>query len=796
MFMPLLFSNIASAQCLIRGLLCDDSKRPIAYAGITLLKDSSIVTSTISDSTGHYTIANLDPGHYKLIISNINTYDSIIPLHLTGDTTANIKLALRSDLLKTVTVYGYKTFERKSDRFVYTPDKRIMEGNDAAELMRHIPFVKQDEKNNTFSIIGKSGTVVYINNKKTAIPREMLIELLKATPAGNIKSVELITNPGSEYPANTSGGIININMKHQLNEGWLGTVSLLTQQGSYNKSILSGLIDYRKNKISLQLIPFFNRDFNYYTADQHFAYADKTNNDLQTRNFRRYWVFGNGLKVDYDINKSSSLSYNGWFSGVTGKSNTQTSTLFSKYDQSRPDSVQKLNNTGSDTYIYNFGNINYHLKIDSAGQNYLDANVDYNHFFQRQKNEWSTNNTDSLQNDLHQYQSDLPQAFFNISGRLEYGRKIANQFFLTTGIQISSTTISNNQHYYIQRHPNGYQPDSLRSVYYKYNEWYYAVFASVSRRFNEKWDGKIGMRAEVTKYRTQEKNIGISVDSSYINFFPNAALSYSLNSTNQFALSYSRKINRPTVELLYPGRTYISQHYFSQNNPYLQPSLANILEFTYTLKSDYVLSLTYTNNTNANASFIVPVSDNGEYSFKKTYLNYGVANELKLIINLHQSLFKGVWEIYLTPSYSYSSYLGKAPAVPLNITNHSLDFILDNYVYISKRTKWAAFVTFNYNGPVSAISGKRLNSISSLDIQIRKTIHDFSFNLIFTDIYNGSSVLNDNLYTNNLLSANRYSINNYNRAVTFKVRYNFGNTKLQKVKTRETANEEIRKRLN
>ena len=773
LFISIFSTNITFGQFSIKGVISDTANYPIKYATIIITKDSSIIASTVSDSMGHYYISSLPAQTYLFTVSYVNTKDWTTSISLTSDTVINAILKEKYNALKAVTVYGQKEFERKADRFIYTPNKSIAEGNSAIDLIRYVPLIQYDEKTNAFSIIGKSGTTVYINNRKTEIPKDMLIEMLRAMPAENIKNVELITNPGSEYTANTSVGVININIKRQLYEGWLGVLNFTTQQGPYNTSILNGYINYRKGKLGIQFNPLFNTSYNYYTIESKLTYIDSAQHHWYFKKYRRYEVFGNGLKLDYDINKKNSLSYNGWFSFVTGKSDATTNTEFSKTGQSAIDSIHNLPTDGKDIYIYNYGNINYHYNIDSSGEAYIDANVDYNHFFQRQQSDWSVNRINTqgaILNNLGQYTNNLPQKFFNISGKLEYSKTFSHSVKFIAGVQLSSTSTDNDLHYYTL-YQNKYVLDGKQSLHYHYNEKYYAGFTSLSKSFKKNWNVKMGIRVEGTNYSTQEKKNAISADTNYISLFPNLSIGYSPSRRNQFALNYSRKIKRPNIESLFPGRTYISQNYFSENNSFLQPVMIDNVELSYTSMSKYIFSLTYSNSSNSYNNFTLPIVENGINKLKSTYYNYGNVRSLNFLVNIRQSFFKNFWEFNLTPLYNYSKYYGKTPEVPVNITNHSFNLYFNNNLYISRKQKWTGFVTFRYSSPVSDISSQRLNGISSLNLEIKKVVKKISFNLIFSDVYNGSSKqekhgvgLNELMATRKILIINNLwsSINSFN----------------------------------
>ncbi|WP_343674778.1 TonB-dependent receptor [Chitinophaga sp.] len=785
------------AQVSVKGIVSDNAHHPLEFATIVVKGDSGIVANAMTDSSGYYQFRVLPAITYTMEISHLGGGNYRAPLTIKADTIINISLDNSSRELKEIVIDGRKPFERKADRFIYSPNKSMVAGASGIDIMQHVPMLMFDQRSSSLSIIGKSNTVIYINNKKTQVPAQMLIQYLQALPAENIKNIEIITNPGGEYNAATTGGVININIKKMLDEGWQGSVVAEIQQGPYNKSDLNGFINYRKGKIGLQLMPSFSSNYNYNTSSTQLVYASGQQNDIQNRTYRRYNVYGTGVTLDYDLNAHNSFSYQGWISGVTGKSNSTSYTNYSTTGISTPDSIQKLATRGNDQYVYNFGNLNYHHTFNESGSSYLDANIDYNQFTQRRHNNWGIDDIDTSSgkpiSNVGYYKSDLPQHFFNLSERLDLAITLPGEIKFLTGAQYSATSLDNKMHYYTLA-DNIYVNDASQTEYYKYNEKYIAGFFSLGKSFG-KIQTKAGLRLEGTNYTTNARITGEKADSNYINLFPNAVIGYNPNDDNQFSIGYSRKINRPNAELLFPGRTYSSANYFSQNNPFLQPALSGNIEFSYVLKSKYVLNVTYSTIKNDYSSFTQEISEDGVSKLKRTYINYGDVDKLNVVINYHDYIIKDMWELYLTPSLTYSRYKGTSSDVHLELTNYNFDFLVDNYLYISKKKMWTGYLTFGYSSPFKSISGDRLNNRTSLDLSVKKVVKQFSFYLAVYDIFNGGSIQKYDLYRDELLTRNYVNTNVYNRSVQLKVRYSFGNKYLHKNRDRNTANEDLRKRI-
>lgn len=783
----ILFTNNIFAQVTVRGLISDTAHHPLNFAAIIVKGDSGVVANAMTDSMGQYQCV-VQPGYtYNFSVTHLgsgNYHHSFTIIH---DTIINFMLDVTARELKEIVVDGKISFERRADRFIFLPNKNMAAGASGIDLMKHVPLIMFDQRSNALSIIGKANTVVYINNKKVQLPAQMIAQYLQALPAENIKNVEIITNPGTEYNASTSGGVININIKRMLDEGWQGNIAAETQQGPFNKSDLNGLLNYRKGKIGLQLTPSFSSNYNYTTSNSTMVYTNGQQNDFKNRAYRRYMVYGTGLILDYDLDNHNTFSYQGWISGVTGNSDATTLTSYNKTE-----AFQQLIANGKDRYLYNFGNLNYRHTFNENGETYLDANIDYNQFTQKQDNNWKIDNIDITSGNsigkVGDYKSYLPQDFFNLSERLEFVTTLPAGIKLITGAQYSATTINNKMNYYT-RQGDAYLNDATQTEYYNYNEKYVAGFLSLGKGFG-KLQTKAGLRLEGTNYTTIAHFAGQQSDSNYLNLFPNAVVSYSLNNDHQFSISYSRKINRPNAELLFPGRTYISANYFSQNNPFLQPSLSDNVEFSYVLKSKYVLNATYSKIKNDFSNFIIATEEDGVSKLKQTYINYGNVDKFNLVINFHDYLVKNIWELYVTPSYTNTRYQAAT-----SVTNNSFDLLIDNYLYLSRKKMWTAYVTFGYNSPYKTISADRLNERTSLDLSVKKVINQFSIYLAVYDVFNGGSIQRYNLYKNILLTQNSINSNVYNRSIQLKIRYSFGNMYLHKNRDRNTANEELRKRI-
>ncbi|WP_315823811.1 TonB-dependent receptor [Paraflavitalea speifideaquila] len=218
---------------------------PLEYATITVFDRLSgkTITGTTSDKAGQFSLTGLGPGDYRLVIEFIGFKPLEIPaVQVRKNETVDIKtIKLNRDQqnLTPVTVTAQtKLIESKIDKLVFNAGKDLTsQGGVATDLLRKVPQVSVDVDGNV-QLAGNSSIRFLINGKPSTAFGSSVTDVLQSIPASQIKSIEVITNPGARYDAQGLGGIINIILKQNTARGINGNLSLTAgtrmENGSFN----------------------------------------------------------------------------------------------------------------------------------------------------------------------------------------------------------------------------------------------------------------------------------------------------------------------------------------------------------------------------------------------------------------------------------------------------------------------------------------------------------------------------------------------------------------------------------
>ncbi|MEJ2114247.1 MAG: carboxypeptidase-like regulatory domain-containing protein [Flavobacteriaceae bacterium] len=314
-----LVTNILSASDVkwqISGKILEDKTEdavPYATVAIYNKSDSNIITGTISDDNGLFILGKISQGDYYLKISFMGYKEHIIDPIDFNTSTMNIDLGTiylkpnLEELSEVVVTSKTKAIRNTVDRQVLSVSSNLLAtGGTAVDALRLSPSIQIDSDNNV-KLRGSSNFIILINGKPTTLNAQ---DVLKQTPANNIKNIEVITNPSVKYNAEGGAGIINIILKKGVASGFNGMVNATI--GTKDKYAGDITVNLNKEKVSYSFGAEW-RDYtktannNYYRT----LYKEDNTHYASMLQDRRITDSNLGFRfgLDYNPNEKTNFSY-------------------------------------------------------------------------------------------------------------------------------------------------------------------------------------------------------------------------------------------------------------------------------------------------------------------------------------------------------------------------------------------------------------------------------------------------------------------------------------------------------
>jgi len=598
----------------VSGTVIDSiTQKPVDYASVGLGRSSSekSTNGALTDQKGVFKIDNVVPGKYKLTITFLGYETKIInPVTTTPSkpdlNLGRIVLTPSSTALKEVTVTGEAAIiENRVDKVVYNAEKdATVTGGNAGDVLRKVPMVSVDQDGNV-ALRGSQNVKVLINGKPSGAMAANVGDAMKMLPADQIKSVEVVTSPSAKYDAEGSAGIINIITKKSNMSGVSGSISggVGTRQNNGNANL-----NVNKNRLSIT----GNVGGNYtwpQVSTISLQSSDIINNSSRSQDgeseTKRYSGMGSG-NVSYDFNSSNSISSGIRFSqgGFNTNGTSDNSNNF-------------INETNSPV------NQNYIITNDSKMQfGGFDWNGDYTHKFKKTGNEitlagqWShgKNQTDytTLYTEFNPNQiaaNDGINDEYTIQA--DYSLPITEKIKLEAGAKTIMRDITSNSLVQLANQSGNYVISDLMSNDYLYNQDVYSGYTVMSFQLPKSVGLQLGGRVENTKIDGKENSLNpgfLPFSNSYTNFIPSMSVSKTIKS-NTFRLSYSKRIQRPSLQYLNPFRNTSNAVAHSIGNPNLSPEVTQNLELNFStfIKASVInASVYYKHTDDIIESFVKP----------------------------------------------------------------------------------------------------------------------------------------------------------------------------------------------
>lgn len=575
----------------ISGVVLDKSSNvPMEYTSIALynLKDSSLVTGTVTDQSGVFQLTDLPFGRYYLELHfvgyNKTTTD---PVMITPDSKkvdlGEIELALNTKLLDEVEIVAdQRRVEYKIDKKVVNVSEDLSAaGGTAVDVLENTPSVSVDIEGNV-SLRGSSNFTVLINGKPTVLDAA---DALRQIPASSIQNIEIITNPSVKYDPDGNGGIVNVILKKQLEKGTTGIVN--ASVGLNHKYRFDALLNRRVGKLNYFIGGGYNdnlydgtllreqRTFGSSLGDQ---YVDASGDFDFIRG-------GGQLKggVNYDFSPKSNMAFEanaGTYTFGIDRTNSSHEYTIPATEDTYFLNTDVMSRTGQ----YYSGNMNFTRTFDTAAHKIVAMA-----YFSQQSGdgieELEYHETD--ENYIIQ-PGELSQKNRNVETgtsleyrlQVDYSKPLKNGT-LEAGYQ---ARIDDNIEDFVYQE---YDPDtdSWNSVgessseidFYRNIQSGYIQYGGQFRKIQV----QAGLRGEYTHRLIEYENFNSSYEINRFDYYPTLHLARQFENDHQVMLSYSKRVNRPRGHYLDSIPSYIDKQTVRIGNPRLEPEYVNSFELGY-----------------------------------------------------------------------------------------------------------------------------------------------------------------------------------------------------------------------
>lgn len=579
----------------IMGRVQDAStQKALPYATVLVFQKQSAGDSLLGGTTvgesGEFIVAGLPNGELTLKVSFIG-YQPISRDLILRDNPFDagiISLITDATLLKEVEVKAEKDpLSFGMDKRVFNVDKNLTSlGGTAETVLRSVPSISMDENGNPS--LRNMATTIYINGKPTQLA-------LAQIPANQIESVEVISNPSARYDASTSGGIVNLVLKKNRQNGFFGSVNVgVGSNGRYDGSLS---LDYHRGKWNVTALYNANSTrspLNGYVNRTNFVDGNPISFFNQTTTIRQDNIFQNGrLAVDFTPNKFNTITVAGTLVGGIFNSTTAQNYYYQ-------DGQRTITSYGGRTTTPNNAFTNSGAEFDwkrTFARKGRSLSLMTSYTLNRVSNaaDWLT----TAQNSDKSNQPGFPERD-KITGRqlgrqylaqLDYVHPINDSVKFEMGLR--SYTFDRDQQYFYNQLNNDSQAYTLL-VNYSQNadvlETINAAYVIYGRQFRNSISMEAGMRVEQSFLhgvsRFDQSKFGYTYPSVngghwFQAFFPSFSISKKYSEDSELGFSLSRKVGRPNFRHLFVGIQSNDRQNITIGNPKVQPEFVNTAELTY-----------------------------------------------------------------------------------------------------------------------------------------------------------------------------------------------------------------------
>ena len=651
--------------------------------------------------------------------------------------------AKKAEELKEVTITKTKkAVEQRADRTIFDfANQPSLSSGSVLEGLKKLPgLISSDIAGMMYQ--GKQ-LDVYMDGRPLNISSNELNGFLEGMPANAIEKIEIITQPGAEFPATSGGAILNIitnkNAKNFLSATYTNSTNVTNYDRLRWRVNNSVLLNAKNKYFGWQL----NMGQNYRESAMWSSFvndviggtrllsttdSDRTNRTNFVKSAVTFDLKKDRLLLNYDVNYNNN-----------GSDTQSSGPGFSTQDASnskgwRQDAVAT-----------------YQKRFDDKTKK-----LDFRFNFNRNQNDFVLN---SLGNVLPVLDNSSDQKYYNF--KFDYSQPIA---FSDEG-KISFGSLHEGL---------SFETQNRGVTNLDYERKTTAGYFELQTKFKS-MSFILGGRAEDYSISGKANNTELTPFKQF-RFFPNASAQYNFNKSVFFNVNYNKKITLPSTSALNPNNTsYQNPNISNQGNPNLQPTIYDNYEvklsaYDYAFigysvssaKNQVIqrvnLNSNVVNNTNENIPELKVHNFNIGMPIPYMLFTKGLAETMKMNVNPDEMNFLFVYAAY---------QLHQIPAIETKgfwVYNLMSQLVLPskikfvtNFSYITAKGNYYYF-----------IANKPFNNTVDLSLSKKFLKDQLSISINADDIFNSNRFV-FNSYNTSLLLSNKMDSRRFGFSINYKI---------------------------
>lgn len=561
----------------VTGYVCDNDSIPVEFANITAFAGDSVVGGGISDATGLFSI-NAHSGCNRLRISFVG-YDDVIVSPVEDDL-GKIVIRRSQEMLGEVVVEACY-IRREADRVVLNVVANPLSANkDAHELLRTAPGVWATD--DSMSIYGQGGTAVYIDDRRVNMSGTQLMTYLKSIQSSSISTIEIIPKAGAEYSADSSGGVIMINLKRSRIDGVNGSAGINSNCGEYKQWISPFVnVSMHSGKWTVNI----NGNLNGSPSDRRITHeVSASEADLRTMT---------------GVSRHDGKSLQGYVTTGLFYEPTDMDRIGLQFELT-PGKSRHVSDSRTEILVAESAGVTSERYVSKDCSRNFSAALNWSHAIDGKGSVLKLiSNYDRLyssmdEDNVMRSEADWKDSAYTVANVNRYDifvtelslcKVLGPKWSLNAGAKYTFNDVTNTStHQSVDA--SARMVDDGRDYDISYDENIAAVYLTVNGQTG-KWKYKAGVRGEY--FRTK----GFLMNYDRFDLFPSMNVAYSLNEKGDYtvALGYHRNIRRPSFWSLSPVVRQVSDYSYTVGNPSLTSSITDAVSLDFVIAGRYTIAL-------------------------------------------------------------------------------------------------------------------------------------------------------------------------------------------------------------